>query len=186
NSEPDRTITQVAQDVIDGKYGNGEARKRNVETDGYNYQNVQNEVNRLLGGGSGSSKSISKVAQDVINGHYGNGTARRRNVEAEGYNYNAVQEEVNRLLGGGGSSNESTSDGGSSLHLPASAYTWNIYNKGGPYTTGNEIHKLTPSAYGGLDYEIQGNPAPHVYLIDTGVKGRVAIYAHPSTGATIS
>lgn len=78
------------------------------------------------------------------------------------------------------------SKGGSYLHLPASADTWNIYNKGGPYTTGNEIHKLTPSAYGGLDYEIQGNPAPHVYLIDTDVKGRVAIYAHPSTGATIS
>ncbi|PJH69415.1 hypothetical protein CVR96_26435, partial [Salmonella enterica subsp. enterica serovar Typhimurium] len=108
-------VTQVGQGVIDGKYGNGEERKRNVEAEGYNYQNVQKEVNRLLGGGSGSSKSISKVAQDVINGHYGNGTARRRNVEAEGYNYNAVQEEVNRLLGGGGSSNESTSDGGSSL-----------------------------------------------------------------------
>ncbi|PJH69391.1 hypothetical protein CVR96_26565, partial [Salmonella enterica subsp. enterica serovar Typhimurium] len=36
NSDPDRTITQVAQDVIDGKYGNGEARKRNVYTDVYN------------------------------------------------------------------------------------------------------------------------------------------------------
>ena len=71
------------------------------------------------------------------------------------------------------------------LHLPASAKLWKIYNPKGPYTSGNEIHNLTPSAYGGLTYGIKGNPAPHVYLIDTGVKGRVAIYAHPNTGATI-
>lgn len=71
------------------------------------------------------------------------------------------------------------------LYLPASAKLWKIYHPKGPYTSGSEIHNLTPSAYGGLDYEIKGNPAPHVYLIDTGVKGRVAIYAHPSTGATI-
>lgn len=74
---------------------------------------------------------------------------------------------------------------GKRLYLPASAKLWKIYNPKGPYTSGSEIHNLTPSAYGGLNYEIKGNPAPHVYLIDTGVKGRVAIYAHPSTGATI-
>lgn len=71
------------------------------------------------------------------------------------------------------------------LYLPASAKLWKIYNPKGPYTSGSEIHNLTPSAYGGLTYDIKGNPAPHVYLIDTGVKGRVAIYAHPSTGAVI-
>lgn len=74
---------------------------------------------------------------------------------------------------------------GKRLYLPASAKLWKIYHPKGPYTSGSEIHNLTPSAYGGLDYEIKGNPAPHVYLIDTGVKGRVAIYAHPSTGAVI-
>ncbi|MFE0441149.1 hypothetical protein ACFW0C_00715 [Aerococcus sp. NPDC058936] len=31
-----------------------------------------------------------------------------------------------------------------------------------------------------------GNPAPHVYLIKTSVKGTVAIYAGPGTGATIT
>ena len=72
------------------------------------------------------------------------------------------------------------------LHLPASAQTWRVYNQGGPYTVGNEIHLLTPATYGGLSYEIKGTVAPHTYLIDTGVKGRVAIYAGPGTGATIS
>ena len=75
---------------------------------------------------------------------------------------------------------------GELLHLPPNAKTWRIYNPGGPYTTKHAIHQLTPSAFGGLTYEIKGNPAPNVYLIDTGVKGRVAIYAHKGTGASFS
>lgn len=75
---------------------------------------------------------------------------------------------------------------GQQLHLPASAQTWRIYNPSGPYTAGNEIHKLTPAAFGGLTYDIKGNPAPNVYLIDTGVRGRVAIYAGPETSARIT
>ena len=79
-----------------------------------------------------------------------------------------------------------TSSTGQKLHLPASAKTWRVYNANGPYTAGNEVHLLTPSAFGGLTYDILGNPAPHVYLIKTSVKGTVAIYAGPGTGATIT
>lgn len=39
----------VADRVIRGDYGNGEARKANLARDGYNYACVQNEVNRRLG-----------------------------------------------------------------------------------------------------------------------------------------
>lgn len=74
---------------------------------------------------------------------------------------------------------------GQTLHLPASAKTWRVYNTNGPYTSRYAIHQLTPSEYGGLTYEILGNPAPHIYLINTSVKGKVAIYAGPGTGATI-
>lgn len=75
---------------------------------------------------------------------------------------------------------------GQQLHLPASAKTWRVYNARGPYTSPYSIHQLTPSEFGGLTYEILGNPAPHVYLINTSVKGKVAIYAGPGTGATIT
>ena len=51
------------------------------------------------------------------------------------------------------------------LYLPASAKLWKIYHPKGPYTSGSEIHNLTPSAYGGLDYEIKGNPAPTLTYI---------------------
>lgn len=75
---------------------------------------------------------------------------------------------------------------GQTLHLPASAKTWKVYNVNGPYTSGNEIHLLTPSKFGGISYKILGNPAPHVYIIKTGVKGQVAIYAGPNTSAKIT
>lgn len=45
---PQKTITQIAQDVINGKYGNGETRKKRLSEAGYNYSEVQKEVNRLL------------------------------------------------------------------------------------------------------------------------------------------
>lgn len=49
-TEADKGLTAVAQDVIKGRYGNGAARKANLEAAGYNYTEVQNEVNRLLMG----------------------------------------------------------------------------------------------------------------------------------------
>lgn len=72
------------------------------------------------------------------------------------------------------------------LHLPASAKTWRIYNVNGPYTAKNAIHQLTPSRFGGITYDILEDKGNHIYIINTGVKGRVAIYAAPSTGARIT
>lgn len=55
-SEPNRTTEQkpanldrVAQDVIDGVYGNGDERIANLMSAGYDPAQVQNEVNRILG-----------------------------------------------------------------------------------------------------------------------------------------
>lgn len=42
-------ITVIAKEVIDGKWGNGTARVNKLTEAGYNYRQVQNEVNRLLG-----------------------------------------------------------------------------------------------------------------------------------------
>lgn len=75
---------------------------------------------------------------------------------------------------------------GQTLHLPASAETWRIYRPEGGYQAKDAIHQLTPAAFGGLTYEIKGSPAQDVYLIDTGVRGRVAIYAGANTSARIT
>lgn len=42
------SVTEVAEDVIRGKYGSGVARKERLEKQGYSYKAVQSEVNRLL------------------------------------------------------------------------------------------------------------------------------------------
>lgn len=44
-----KSVTDIAKDVIAGKYGNGEERKRKLEEEGYDYDTVQAKVNQLLG-----------------------------------------------------------------------------------------------------------------------------------------
>ena len=43
-----KSVEELARDVIAGKYGNGEERKRKLEAEGYDYTKVQAEVNRIL------------------------------------------------------------------------------------------------------------------------------------------
>lgn len=105
-----KSVSEVAKDVIAGKYGNGDSRKKAIEAAGYNYSEVQAEVNRQLGVSTGSSSSssvnIDKLAQEVIAGKYGTGEARKK---ALGSNYAAVQARVNEILLGTSSSGSSSS-----------------------------------------------------------------------------
>ena len=41
-------MTQIAKEVIAGKWGNGTDRKNKLTAAGYDYTAVQREVNRLL------------------------------------------------------------------------------------------------------------------------------------------
>ena len=91
-----KSIDELAQEVIDGKWGDGEDRKNRLEKAGYNYDAVQDRVNEIL---SKPKKSITEVAKDVIDGKYGNGETRKKKLEAEGYDYDQVQAKVNQLLG---------------------------------------------------------------------------------------
>ena len=93
-----KTIDELAEEVIDGKWGDGEDRKTKLEKAGYDYDAVQGRVNEILKE-KDNKKSITEVAKDVINGKYGNGETRKKKLEAEGYNYDTVQAKVNQLLG---------------------------------------------------------------------------------------
>lgn len=42
-----KSVTTIAKEVIQGKWGNGTDRKKRLEAAGYNYSEVQKEVNRL-------------------------------------------------------------------------------------------------------------------------------------------
>lgn len=43
-----KSVSEIATEVIRGNWGNGEERKRRLEEAGYNYHQVQDEVNRQL------------------------------------------------------------------------------------------------------------------------------------------
>lgn len=103
---PDKSIKDIAREVIAGVYGNGDERRQAIESMGYNYDEVQAKVNEILSGSSTvePSKTIEQVANDVIAGKYGNGDERRKKIEAEGYDYAEVQAKVNQILNGGGKS----------------------------------------------------------------------------------
>lgn len=94
------TSTQVlAQQVLAGVYGDGQARRNAL---GDRYDEVQAEVNRLLGiqNSTTPSNNISQLADAVERGEYGNGEERRRRL---GSNYGPVQAEVDRRYAARGS-----------------------------------------------------------------------------------
>lgn len=45
-----KSIDEIAKEVINGQWGNGDERKKRLEEAGYNYKEVQNKVNQILGG----------------------------------------------------------------------------------------------------------------------------------------
>ena len=90
-----KTIDEIAHEVIAGKWGSGDARKKNLQAAGYDYDAVQKRVNELLNPGK---KSIDVIAQEVIDGKWGSGDARKKKLIAAGYDYDAVQKKVNELL----------------------------------------------------------------------------------------
>ena len=93
--QPTKTITQIAREVLKGKWGNGSARKANLTAAGYDYNVVQKEVNRLCGSGKKSNETIAK---EVIQGKWGNGADRKKRLTNAGYDYNEIQAIVNKLL----------------------------------------------------------------------------------------
>ena len=95
-----KSIDTIVEEVIAGKWGNGEDRKTRLQNAGYNYNEVQAAVNNKLSGKSTSSnkKSNETIANEVIKGLWGNGTDRKNRLTAAGYDYNAIQKIVNQKL----------------------------------------------------------------------------------------
>ena len=89
-----KTIDQLADEVIEGQWGNGADRKKRLTDAGYNYDAVQNAVNAKL-----SKKSNDEIAREVIAGKWGNGDDRKQRLTSAGYNYTVIQAIVNKLMG---------------------------------------------------------------------------------------
>lgn len=87
-----KSIDEIAEDVISGKYGNYPDRKVKLEKEGYDYILVQKRVNEIL---SKKDDFILTLVKKTIRGDYGNGVQRKRNL---GKYYNEVQKQVNLNL----------------------------------------------------------------------------------------
>ena len=91
NSEPikEKTTEELAREVIEGKYGNGEDRKNAL---GDRYAEVQARVNEILAPTPKPSVDILDLVRKTIRGDFGNGEDRKN---ALGSNYDEVQRQVN-------------------------------------------------------------------------------------------
>ena len=100
NSTTKKTNEEIAKEVIQGKWGNGTARKEALTKAGYDYNAVQKIVSSIMSGNTTtpSKKTNKEIAKEVIQGKWGKGKARKEALTKAGYDYNAVQKEVKKLL----------------------------------------------------------------------------------------
>ena len=93
NTPEKKTVTQLAKEVIEGKWSAGDERRQKLTAAGYNYSAVQKKVNELC-----EKMKINKIAQEVIQGKWGNGEERHQKLTDAGYDYDKVQSRVNELM----------------------------------------------------------------------------------------
>ena len=92
-----KSVDELAQEVIAGKWGAGEERKKRLTDAGYDYHAVQNRVNEIMG--VKPKKTVDQLAKEVIAGKWGAGEERKKKLTDAGYDYYAVQNKVNEMMG---------------------------------------------------------------------------------------
>src|SRR5574344_2981427 len=67
---PKKSTSQVAREVINGKWGNGSDRRKRLEQAGYNYTEIQRQVNNVINGYENKPrlKSNETIAREVLEG----------------------------------------------------------------------------------------------------------------------
>lgn len=76
--KPEKSIDELAKEVIDGKWGNGKERGERLAAAGYDYQAVQNRVNEILGVGKpATGRTYTVKVNSVLNVRSGAGTNYR-------------------------------------------------------------------------------------------------------------
>ena len=92
-----KSIDELAREVIAGNWGNGEDRKQRLKAAGYNYSEIQNRVNEMMGK-STTGKTVDQLAREVLQGLWGNGAERKNRLTVAGYDYSVVQSRVNQIM----------------------------------------------------------------------------------------
>lgn len=101
SSPAKKTNEQIAQEVIQGKWGAGEDRKKRLTAAGYDYGSVQNIVNKMMGVQKAPTikkKTNEQIATEVIQGKWSAGAKRMQLLTEAGYDYMTIQNLVNKML----------------------------------------------------------------------------------------
>lgn len=93
--EVKKTVDELAREVINGLWGNGQERYDKLTAAGYSYDDVQKRVNEIL---YPPKKPLDEIANEVIRGDWSAGEERYKKLTEAGYNYEAVQRRVNQIL----------------------------------------------------------------------------------------
>lgn len=101
--QPQKRNDEIADEVINGLWGNGDERKNRLEEAGYNYNEIQNIVNQKLGGNgyyprcNSSYYSLVDALESInVNSSY---EFRKKIANANGiYNYTGTSTQNNSLL----------------------------------------------------------------------------------------
>ena len=90
---------EIAKEVINGDWGNGNTRKEKLQQAGYDFEEIQKIVNDMLDKKDEvKKKSNQEIAKEVIDGKWGNGKARKEKLKKAGYNYSTIQKLVNEMI----------------------------------------------------------------------------------------
>lgn len=84
---------EIAQEVLAGKWGNGDDRRVRLASAGYDYGVIQHLVNTMY-----NRKSDKTIAVECIQGKWGNGKERKRRLAEAGYDYGHIQKIINSML----------------------------------------------------------------------------------------
>jgi len=158
-----KSVTEAALEVIKGKYGNGEERKKKLEKEGFKYEEVQNIVNKLMSGQEVPSIVVSDQESDSSY------TEESTNYyENNDYSYNTESNDDN-------SSSDSSIGGGTSY---VKNFSRGTYYPAGYGACGGSGRSLIDCSWG--DGNVQGSIASS-YLYNTygynyGSSGRTTVY----------
>jgi N-acetylmuramoyl-L-alanine amidase len=84
------------------------------------------------------------------------------------------------------SASTTNSSGKHTIYLPPTVDEWRIYPLDKAPVKANALpYRLHPKKFGGLTYDILGEPQPNVYIIETRDFGKVQIYGGPDTDAVV-
>lgn len=82
-----KSTDELAKEIIDAKWGNGDERIANLKKAGYSNEEIkaaQNKVNEMLKPKS-NKLSTKELAKKMLRGEYGNGAARTKKLKSLGY-----------------------------------------------------------------------------------------------------